>query len=261
MLTLATMLSLAMLAGIARSTNTLPGPTGLIATPTAAVVAPGQLDLNVNWYNTKKSATDVLDSFPLSVEYGLAPGWEVGVNGWIGNRLSQDANSIGVNAKYMLPVKLGGTDWSLGGIFAVTQQAADASYTENAKTGEIYFVGTRPLLTMKDYEVGLNGTLGVNWTSIDAGAENGEGFRGQAGLEVLLPMQFSVFGEYQTARPQVGDDKPLTSAGVRYPFTPYLVGQVVYTNAGFNYAGLTGAPDHNISAGLTLMWDTTKMMK
>lgn len=82
--------------------------------------------------------------------------------------------------------------------------------------------------------------------------------RGFAGLGVMFPDGWAVAGDYQTGSGKVGDDKALSSVGICKQITPMLSAEVGYTNAGFNYAGLTGAPDHNLFAGVTLNWGGAK---
>jgi len=245
-------LTVIMSASLARGAATLAGPSGLSAIPTAAVTPAGQLQVSADWYNTNESWMN--DTIPFEVLYGVYPNVEVGVNGLMTKVTGQDANSLGLNAKYRLPVMFGGADWAVGGIAAVTQQGADSAYTNDARIGELYVVATRPIIPTLPTGIGLHGTLGVNWNKFDAGAVSGDGFRGLAGLELQLPMQTCLSLEYQTARPQVGDDKPLSSLLVRHAITPAFGVQVGYTNAGINYAGLTGASKHQIIAGLTYKW-------
>lgn len=232
----------------AYSFPTLAGPTGEIATPTAQVTPTGGLVYAADYYFTQAKTGSVKDSIPVQLLYGIAPNTEIGIGGWLNHVNGKDASALQANVKYVLPWQPANIDLAGGVIFANTQQAANPAFTQDAQSWEPYLVGTH------HYAPWLNSTLGANWTQLHAGAVKGSGFRGTAGLEVMLPYRFTVAAEYQTANAKAGDAMPLSSIAVRYPFTPSLEGQVGYTNASFAFAGTTGAKAHNFVAGLCYMW-------
>jgi len=248
--TLALSVTLMTLAGAVFAYPTLAGPTGLAVLPTAEVITAGHWQLAADYYNTQDSATGVRDTVPIRLLYGIAPNWEVGVDGWIAKVNGANADTYGGNLKYQTPLRLAGFDLAIGVIDQVTKKAADEGFSKDANTFEAYLAGTRELIKPTAGMLGVNATLGVNWTKLDAGMEKGEGYRFAGGIEVKPFKTLSIAAELQTKRAQVGDDKALAAVTARYMLNTNLQVEAGYTNAGFNYGGLTGTPDHNFFAGL-----------
>lgn len=236
---------------------TLAGPSGIVAVPTAQVTHVGQWQLAADYYNTNDTVTGVRDTVPIRLLYGIAPNLEVGVAGWLARVDGTNADSGSANIKYLTPIHLAGFNLATGAVYAVTEAAADEDFTRNAKTLDIYLTGTRTLIGQAENMPLLQGTLGVNWTKIDAGAEKGDGLRLMGGLQFMPMKKLGIAAEYQTKRAAVGDDKALASAVVRYMLGNNMKAEAGITNAGFNYAGLTGAPDYNPFVGLTYEWGAT----
>lgn len=240
------------LAVVAYGFPTLTGPCGLVATPAATITPTGMVAVTADYYVTHSDTGGVKDSIPLQVIYGLSPNIEIGLGGWIGHVAGNDANTIEANAKYLLPWEPMGARLATGVIFANTNDSANPAFTEDAQTWELYLTGTHHCLPW------LDSTLGVNFASLDAGAIHGSGFRGVVGAEAMLPYNWSLIGEFQTASGKAGDGQPLSSIAVRYPFTETLYGQVGFTNAGFATGGITASKEHNFFAGVTYGWGGTK---
>lgn len=233
----------------------LTGPSGLVATPTAWVTPTGGFTFAADYYFTQEAVGVVQDTIPLRVLYGIAPNTEVGIGGWISRAGGQDATALQANVKYLTPLHPLGANIAVGAIFAGSRATASPAFTDRAETWHLYLVGTHECLPGGDGRIGVTGTLGVNWTGIEAGAFDGSGFRGTAGVKVMLPNRLTIVAEAQAARSELGDAKPLTSIALRYPITEELKGEIGYTNASFAAAGLTHAEDHNIFAGLTYRWE------
>jgi len=93
----------------------------------------------------------------------------------------------------------------------------------------------------------VRGTLGVNWTTVDAGDTDNSAARAFAGVEVSLLNKLTLAAEYQTKDGDVGDEKPLTSLVARYRANPMLTVQAGVTNAGLG--GFAGSEDHHLFVG------------
>lgn len=225
---------------------TLTGPSGLLALPTTSVIDAGDTEITADYYFIHQDAAAVKDGILLHVLYGSSADTEIGIGGWLTRTGGKDVSVIQVNAKHLTSWDIAGIAFAVGASVADTSKDASPGYTHDALSWDAYLVGTDVMIPDDDHTIGIIGTLGANWAGLEAGAIHGNGGRGMAGLEVRLPNMMSLLVEYQTAQPQAGDVRPLSSLAVRIPFTAALTGQLGYTNAGLATGGLAGAREHNI---------------
>lgn len=231
-------------AAIASAYPTLLGQTGTGVLPSAAVAPAGQVQVAADFYNTDDNA------FPLRALYGVAPNFEIGAGYWLQDVNDENANTWDINAKYATPVRVLGFDWSLAALFANTDEnALPLVATDNITGTQITWVGDR-VIPLGGNDARLKGTLGINWTRIDFGADDGNAIRGFIGADFALANRLGLVGDIQTESDSLGDTDPLFSVALRYAATKGLGAQVGFTNAAVN--GLVGGNDSNFFAGLNL---------
>jgi len=201
----------------AQAYPTLTGPTGLATLPTAAIAATGQLQVAADYFNAEEWEGTV---YPVRLLYGVNDSLEIGAAYWLN---SDQSNAWGVNAKYLLPIKLADMPWAVG--------ASYLNFPDWSETfTQVYFVGSKAFTEASAGMPGFNGTIGVNWTQDDWDFGTDDAIRLYAGLEAIFANNLSVAGEFQTKNEDV-DDNAIWSLVARYPFTPVLTGQVGVTNA------------------------------
>lgn len=228
----------------------LAGWTGTGVLPTAAVAPAGQFQVAADFYNAEDTVGQIpADSaFPIRLLYGLGSRVEFGAGFTFQQAADNDANTWNVNAKWLTPLTPLGFDWSLGARYAST----DLSILDvTANTTNVYFVGTRNFSGNDDMDdttnmPGINGTVGVNWTSLSGDVTDEDGFRVFGGLELMFN-KFSLSADVQSELDEF-DTNALYSIAARYPFGRTIAAQVGYTNA--DATGINGSDNSNIFAGL-----------
>ena len=243
---------------------TLTGPTGLATLPTAAVAPAGQFQLAADWFDTEDTVGDT--TIPVRLLYGFGGNFEFGAT-----YISSELSGFGLNAKWLTPLTLAGFDWALGAQyvnltddFVVGEGDFGPEVLDIDATGtQVYFAGTRVLMDAED-GIGLTGTIGLNWTKIEADltlsddlgefdseSESEDAIRFYAGLEAAFANNLTVAAEIQSdGLDFLGEEDMLWSVVARYPFTESIAAQVGYTNA----ITFIGADDSNLFAGLTYAW-------
>ena len=234
-------------ATVAHAYPTLVGPTGAGNLPTAAVAPAGQLDIAADFDNTKNSGLGIKNAYPVRVLYGITRDWEIG-GGYRFNKVNDvDANTWNANVKYIVPLSLAGFTWSLGGLYARTQQTALPFTATKDITGEqAYIVGdyTFPL----GKSTTLTGTVGVNWTRIDTGANKASQFRYYGAANLGLTKQISLVADVQSKNTSLGDATSLFSAALRYAPSSTISGEAGISNGALN--GLLAEPRGRFFAGV-----------
>lgn len=106
--------------------------------------------------------------------------------------------------------------------------------------------------------LGLNATLGVNWTNLEfevggMGSDEESAFRLFGGLEAAFANNLTLAAELQMKEEDIGDADMLWSIVGRYQFNDALALQVGYTNASMIDlgTGFNGGENSNFFAGLS----------
>jgi len=204
---------------------TLTGPTGLATIPTAAVAAAGQLQVAADYYDAEGDS-----AIPIRALYGIGENFEVGLGYW----MQDDNDGFMLNAKYLTPLTFGDMAWAAGAQY-IDLDAMDTIL-------QAYFVGTKQFSEAGEGTPGFSGSIGFNWTDVDAADDSA--FRFFVGGELAFANNLTVNAEFQTKDDDIEADS-LWSIGVRYPFTEALTGQLGYTNG-----PIVGFDDSNFFLGL-----------
>jgi hypothetical protein len=243
---------------------TLAGPTGGLALPNAVVAPAGSFNVAADYDRTGKTGTEIGDTVPVRVVYGIAKGFELGADYGFQKLGDENGNNWGVNLKYATPLKVAGFALAAGGLYNKTKVDVLA---ENLTATEFYLVGGT-VLPLAGKSVNLS--LGANWTEGKAkiaGLEGkASGIRAAASVDAMLASNLCLGLEYQTAKKDL-DAKPLSSIYARYAVTPMIAVQLGYTNAGlFNASDVTpaasgvvgantlGTSKHHLVAGLNFVF-------
>jgi hypothetical protein len=235
------MVALIIAAGAAFAYPSLVGPTGGANLPVANVAAEGQWSIAVDYFN--QSSDGLGAAMPVRVLYGIGNNFEVGAMYTFqdGDFVSLDV--WGLNAKYLTPLTFGGFNWSVGALY---EKFNDFDFS--AIQG--YFVGTRVLSEGTESSPAVRGTVGINWTQVDATfdevSEKTDAFRPFLDLDVAFKGGANVTAEYQFENDDF-DSKALASLVVRYPFTPNWSAQIGLSNA---FRGISGGDDYDLLVGV-----------
>ena len=240
----------------AQAYPTLTGPTGLATLPTAAVAQAGQFQLAADYYDTEGDST-----IPVRLLYGIGDSFEIGAT-----YVSSEINGWGINGKWLTPLTLGGFNWALGAQYLTySDDIEDIEGTIELEVNgmQVYFVGTRMLMDPDVDAIGLNGTLGANWTKVELDVEgfineDESAFRLFGGLDATFANRLTLAAELQMEEEDIADTDMLWSIVARYPFSDAIAVQIGYTNAsmiGFA-TGFNGGSESNLFAGLTFGWGT-----
>ena len=199
--------------------------TGLLAIPTAGLVAPGNVVV----------AVDVLSHNDTTVNgriiIGVAPFLEIGA-GFIGG----EDSATGISAKLALPNKIAGFHSAVGLTIINGDAIGDGT--------QVYLVGTR-VLTARDIDTGrLTGTIGINFTDIHTASA----VRPFVGAQLRLGTRTEVDGEFIL---KTGDfSHSIHSLFVRHTINNTWSLQTGFTNA----VGFTGSADNNYFVGASYAW-------
>lgn len=229
----------------------LAGWTGTGVLPTAAVVPGGQFQVAADFYNADTTVGQIPadTAYPVRLLFGFGSRVEAGAGFTFQQAGSDDANTWNANAKWLTALKPFGFALALGARYASTDlNVLDVT----ANTTNVYLVGTHNFSGARygddtTHTPGINGSLGVNWTSLSGDVADEDGFRAFGGLEVMFSNKLSLSADVQSKLDKFDTDT-LFSVAARYPFGKAIAAQVGYTNA--DATGINGSTSSNIFAGL-----------
>lgn len=231
---LAILLVLLVLPAAADRGNTLFGGTGGAVLPTADVLAPGQWNAAIDWFDT-----DVDDTIPLRINTGLSQGIEVGgMFSW-----SDITDVWGVNAKWVPGWDFGGGETALGFKFVDVDDFDGDGW-------QVYAVHTRSFGGAGDF-VNFRGSLGINWTHVDILLFDDDAFRIFGLLEAVY-RQWTFGIEMQSGDGDVGDVDPLSSIWARYRYDDRWTFQAGFSNSA--PGGLVGEDSHDFFIGASYLF-------
>jgi hypothetical protein len=227
------------LVGAACAYPTLTGPTGYAVIPTAMA---GDSGLTI--------AADAVDqevgkSYPLRAVISVGTA-EVGAFFDEFNDEFPLEEAWGANGKVKIANFLSGSA-ALGAQFRREKSTVLGVEVEDDYS-QGYFAWTSDFGGSSDVS-SFELTWGANWTQFqpDVGGSV-DGVRGFAGVHVGITNDIALIGEYQSDEPELGDADPITTATIRFNFSPGFSAQVGTTNA----LGLIGMPDQHVFAGAML---------
>jgi len=199
--------------------------TGTLAVlPDAEALPAGMTEVSVAAWQTQDSATGVADSFPLAVRHNLYGNVEVGIT-----RFQQrDFEAWGGAARVLLTPAGKFPAVSAGAVIA-DHASADVRHTQG-------WVAITDSFRISDSAENpqIRLTLGANYTDErDTAALTGgvnTAYRAFAGAEVDITPRLRLLLEAQS-KANALDKQPLTSAMLRWQFTPACSADLGYTNA------------------------------
>lgn len=199
--------------------------TGLLAVPTADLVAPGNV----------VAAVDVLShndtTFNGRVIIGVAPFLEIGA-GVIGG----EDTASGISAKFALPNNIAGFTPAVGLTIINGNAIADGT--------QVYLVGSR-VFTADDIDTGrFVGTVGVNFTDIDTASA----FRPFVGGQFSVNDRTEIDGEFVLESGAFS--RSIYSVFIRHALNDVWSVQTGITNA----VGFTGSADSDYFLGTSYSW-------
>ena len=221
------------------------GPTGVVGTPTADVVAARQFDVAADYVKWSLSGTDIT-SWPIRLVAGVSDNVEVGV----GYTKCKDGGSLKatpVNVKaVVVPESESSPAIAIGAAYAKLKDGSAIKVTT------FYAVASKTLSEPADeWDDGgmtgtLRGSLGVMYNKYSNGGSDSY-TKPFASLEYSTPGGTTLAFEYKSKE---DDFDPVWSLLARHMVTPNAYVQAGWTNAFYTF----GADDHDFFIGVGYSW-------
>jgi len=224
LLTLGLIAAVLAIAGAAQAYSSLGGSTGFFQAPTASVVAPGVLEVALDYvaqkqnakctgnsvsslpdYNSNSSGQNwnllkytnngiQKDSYPFRALYGVGGGTEIGFaydSGAISGK-----NLWNLNAKYQIPYDLVGIKTAVGASYGASgtiDNICAQGVNDDLKAYQVYAVATDKFNLM----IPICVNLGVNYAELQEINKN-DGWRAQLGADAVVYKGLSLLADVQS---------------------------------------------------------------
>ena len=209
---------------LAQAYPNLNASSGLLAVPTAEIVAPGNV----------VAAVDIVAHDDTSINgrviVGVTPFLEIGAG-----VIAGEDTGVGLSAKLALPSTVLGFKPALGVSF-INGDVGDGT--------QVFLVGTRSF-SSQDMDTGrLTGTIGINFTDI----KSASAVRPFVGAQLRVGSRTEIDGEFVL---KTGDfSRSIHSLFIRHAIDDTWKLQTGFTNA----VGFTGSSDTNFFVGTAYTW-------